>query len=371
MKGFEELGFEELGVTKREYGRLASGQLIHEYTLNNGRGSSLSVINYGGTVTSLRMPDRHGNCANVVLDLADLAAYVEHTASFACIVGRYANRIENGAFELDGKFHQLNRNNGQHTLHGGATGFGKVFWNITAEPQTSSESVSVVLGLQSPDGDQGFPGQLSLQVRYTLTTNHEWHIDYEAISDRATVLNLSSHCYFNLSGSGGDKESALAHELIINAKQYLSVTTEMIPESLESVVGTPFDFRRATIINVSHKSNHPQIAKASGYDHNFVLDGRDRISQTPNLTRAATLTDRKSGRVLEIETTEPGIQFYSGNHLGPHLQGPSGRGYQSGDGVCLETQHYPNSPNRADFPSTRLEPGQIFSSKTIHRFLVC
>ena len=367
--------FRPLGIEQREYGVLANGQVVTEFTLHNGRGASLSVINYGGTVTSLCMPDRHGHCENIVLNLGSLEAYVAHTASFGCIVGRYANRIENGRFFLDGKLHQLAVNDGAHTLHGGAAGLSKQFWNIVALPlaldlASHDQSVSVLLSIQSDDGEQGFPGTLAIDVCYTLTATNEWHISYRAISDKTTILNLSSHCYFNLSGSTARPMNAAQHTLMLNADLYTTVNSAMIPTELCEVSNTPFDFRKPTVIADRISQHHAQLELARGYDHNFVIKPtlEATVAGPLALQCAATLSDLRSGRGLEIFTTEPGIQLYSGNHLGSGLKDASGKQFQRGDGVCLETQHFPNSPNRPDFPSTLLEAGQVYKSTTKHRF---
>ena len=331
---------------------------VREYTLDNGRGLSLSAIRLGGIVTALRVPDRHGVPGNVVLGLPTLADYETRNPNFGTIVGRYGNRIAHGRFALDGAIHQLPINNGLHSLHGGPGGFGKRLWDITPLPPADDGSVALELKLVSEDGDQGYPGRLEATVRYTLTPANEWRIDYQARCDRPTIVNLTHHDYFNLSGRG----SVLDHRLTIAASRYCPVDGGLIPEGIAGVEGTPFDFREPHAIGSRIRDLHPQLLRARGYDHNWILDG------DAGLHFAARLEDPVSGRVMEVATTEPGLQFYSGNFLDGSLPGTAGQAIRQGDGLCLETQHFPDSPNRPDFPSTVLRPGDTFSSTTVHRF---
>lgn len=350
------------GIVRRPFGRLADGGEVEEFVLDNGRGLELAVIPYGGIVTSLRCPDREGRRANVVLGLQSLQDHVQRKPNFGTLVGRYANRIAGGRFTLDGKTFQLPCNEGgANTLHGGPVGFGARLWDIAALPAAEDGSVAVELSLLSEDDDQGFPGRLDLQVRYTLTPHDEWRIDYRASCDRATVLNLTHHAYWNLRGGG----SALGHRLKLPASRFLAVDRALIPEHEVAVDGTPFDFRESTVIDARIRDGHEQIVRARGYDHHWVLDG-----EGVGLKPAARLEDPASGRVLEIETTEPGIQFYAGNFLDGSLVGSDGRMLRQGDGVCLETQHAPDSPNRPEWPSTVLRQGDVFRSSTLHRFSV-
>ena len=351
------------GTAPRPWGTMADGRAVMEHTLDNGRGLRLSVINYGGIVTSLHCPDRAGRHGNVVLGFATLADYVERNPNFGILVGRYANRIAGGAFALDGQTHRLAQNDGTNTLHGGPGGFGKRWWEIETLPPAADGSVALVLSLDSADGDQGFPGRLQATVRYTVATDDSWRIDYRATTDRPTVVNLSHHGYFNLAGAG----SALDHELTLHASRYTTIDERLIPIDIADVGGTPFDFRRPTRIGERIRDDSEQLLRARGYDHNWVLDGPDG-SARGGLQRAARLAERGSGRVLEIETSEPGVQFYSGNFLDGRLRGASSKAYRQGDGVCLETQHFPDSPNRPDFPSTVLRPGEVFTSSTVYRF---
>lgn len=327
-----------------------------EYTLDNGAGLSLSAIERGGSVTALRVPDRHGRVANVVLGLPTLAAYEGPHPHLGAIVGRYANRIAQGRFTIDGSVVQLPTNDGPNTLHGGPRGFGTRAWDITPLPPAADGSVALELRLASEDGDQGFPGRLEVTVRYTLTRAMEWRITYEARCDRTTVVNLSHHAYFNLAGGG----SALDHRLAIAASRYCTVDAALIPQDLAPVDDTPFDFRAPAAVGARIREPHPQLLRARGYDHNWVLDGE-------GLRLAATLEDPVSGRVMEVRTTAPGLQFYSGNFLDGSLAGRDGA-LRQGDGLCLETQSFPDAPNRPDFPSTLLRPGETWTSTTVYHF---
>jgi aldose 1-epimerase len=348
------------GIRVRDYGQLADGRRVREYTLDNGAGLSLSAINLGGIVTALRVPERHGASGNVVLGFATLADYEAPHPHLGTIVGRYANRLAHGQFSIDGERFQVALNDGAHSLHGGPMGFGKRWWDIAELPRADDASVGIELSLVSEDGDQGYPGRLEARVRYTLTPRNEWRIDYSARCDRATVVNLTHHDYFNLSGGGSIED----HVLTIAGSRYCPVDTGLIPEGIAEVEGTPFDFREATAIGARIRDIHPQLLRAHGYDHNWVLDA----PALPGLHLAARLEDPASGRVMEVETTEPGLQFYSGNFLDGSLAGAAGEAYRQGAGLCLETQHFPDAPNRPEFASTLLRPGEVYSSSTVHRF---
>ena len=343
---------------------MPDGRSVREYVLDNGLGLRLHAINLGGIVTALHCPDRKGRDANVVLGFVDLADYLERNPHFGTLVGRYANRIARGRFQLDGRPCQLTLNDGANSLHGGVRGFGTRWWAI--EPSASAADGSVALGLSlvSEDGEEGYPGRLQVHVEYTLTRRNEWRIDYRATTDRPTVVNLTNHSYFNLAGEG----SALDHSLRLHAGRYVEIDAELIPTRIAAVAGTPFDFRAPTRIGDRVRCGHPQLLMARGYDHNWVLDDLERAGAGSALRPAARLVDPASGRALEISTTEPGIQFYSGNQLDGRLLGSAARAYRQGDGVCLETQHFPDSPNRPDFPSAVLRPGETFRSTTVHRF---
>ena len=344
----------------RPYGHLPDGRSVFEYTLDNGRGLLLRAINYGGIVTELHCADRDGRPGNVVLGFDNLTDYLERNPSFGTLVGRYGNRIAGGRFTLDGETHQLALNDGAHALHGGPGGFGKRWWAITPLPPEADGSVALELTLTSDDGDEHYPGRLDVTVRYTLTPANEWRIDYRATTSRATVMNLTHHGYYNLAGRG----SALGHRLTLNASLFLQVDAELIPTETAEVDGTPFDFRQPTRIAERIRSGHPQLMAARGYDHCYLIDR----TGDKGLVHAARLADPASGRVMDVATTEPCIQFYSSNFLDGRLRGAHGQAYRQGDGVCLETQHCPDSPNRPEFPSTVLRPGETFQSTTVHRF---
>jgi len=350
------------GIRRQAFGVLPDGRAVDQYTLSNGRGLSLSAINLGAIVTAIQCPDRQGRSANVVLGLPTLDDYVHRNQNFGTIVGRYGNRIARGRFVLDGVTHQLAVNNPPNALHGGPTGFSSRWWAIEPLPPSDDGSVAVELGYRSADGEEGYPGELDVQVRYTLTPANEWRIDYRATTSRATVLNLTHHGYFNLAGGG----SVLDHRLTLAASRFARVDATLIPERIADVAGTPFDFREATPIGARIRDADAQLQIARGYDHHWVLD-RDPLNAAA-MAFAARLEDPASGRWLEIETTEPGLQFYSGNFLDGRLLGSGGQAYRQGDGLCLETQHHPDAPNRPDFPSTVLRPGEVFTSGTVHRF---
>lgn len=348
-----------------EYGRLPDGRVVHEYTLSNGRGLTLTAITLGGIVTSLNVPDAASRAANVVLGFDNLDDYVHRNPSFGIIVGRYGNRIAGASFSLDGETHTLSRNDGPNCLHGGAEGFGHRLWQAEPAAPREGEAAALLLRYTSPHGEMGFPGELRVSVRYALSaTDNTWRIDYEATCDRATVVNLTHHDYFNLAGAG----SVLDHELTLAASRYSEVDRHLIPQRHAPVAGTPFDFRTATRIGARIRQAHPQLLLAKGYDHNWLLDG---LPDADGLRHAATLQDPASGRRMAVLTTEPAVQFYSGNFLDGSLAGPGGRIYRQGDGLCLETQHNPDSPHHeasGDWPSTVLRPGSTWRSTTIHRF---
>ena len=355
-------------MQRRDYGHLPGGQVVHEYTLENGLGLKLTAITLGGIVTGLWVPDAAGRSGNVVLGFDNLDDYVHRNPSFGIIVGRYGNRIAGASFELDGQTHALGRNDGPHCLHGGPEGFGHRLWSAElSEPAElrPGEADALSLRYTSPHGEQGFPGELKVTVRYAVSaTDNSWRIDYEATTDRATVVNLTHHDYFNLAGQG----SVLQHRLTIPASRYSEVDPTLIPLRHASVANTPFDFREATSIAARIRQSHPQLLFAKGYDHNWLLDGE---ADGSGLRLAATLEDGYSGRRMDILSTEPALQFYSGNFLDGSLSGPAGRIYRQGDGLCLETQHNPDSPHHEaslDWPSTVLRPGDVFRSTTVHRF---
>ncbi|MFF9581907.1 aldose epimerase family protein [Streptomyces achromogenes] len=345
---------------KELFGTLADGTEVHRWSLENG-GTRMKVLSYGGVVQSLQLPDRHGRYANVVAGFDDIADYAAKSPYFGALIGRYGNRIDAGRFTLDGKQYQLDVNDGGNSLHGGAKGFDKRVWDV--EPFTEGTDVGLRLRYTSADGEMGYPGTLRARVTYTLTRHGDWRIDYEATTDKATVVNLTSHVYWNLAGegSGGIED----HELSIAAARYTPTDSGLIPTGeLAKVAGTPFDFRHAKPIGRDLRAGHEQLVLAKGYDHNWVLD--KGITAHPE--HIATLRDPRSGRTLKIATDQPGLQFYSGNFLDGTLTGTSGHTYRQGDALCLETQHFPDSPNHPAFPSTVLRPGQTYRTTTIHRF---
>ncbi|AYN41520.1 galactose mutarotase [Streptomyces dangxiongensis] len=345
---------------REPFGTLTDGTKVHRWSLENG-GTRLKVLSYGGIVQSLQTPDRHGRHADIVAGFDDIADYEAKSPYFGALIGRYGNRIGKGRFTLDGTSHQLSVNDGVNHLHGGAKGFDKHVWDV--EPFTEGSDVGLHLHYTSVDGEMGYPGTLRTKVTYTLTRHGDWRITYEATTDRATIVNLTSHVYWNLAGEGsGTIED---HELTIAASRYTPTDSGLIPTGeLAGVAGTPFDFRRGKPIGRDLRAGHEQQVQAKGYDHNWVLD--KGITARPE--HIATLRDPRSGRTLRIATDQPGLQFYSGNFLDGTLTGTGGRTYRQGDALCLETQHFPDSPNHPHFPSTVLRPGQPYRTTTIHTF---
>jgi aldose 1-epimerase len=343
-------------IEKATFGR-ADGRDIELYTLTNAHGVEVRIMTYGATIVSLKTPDRAGRLQNIVLGFESLAPYLAGVPYFGATVGRYANRIAGGRFALDGKTYQLTRNNGPNTLHGGARGFDKRIW--TAEPQPGANEVGLRLTYVSPAGEEGFPGELTAHVTYRLQSDDTLAIEYEARTTAATPVNLANHAYFNLSGDL--HTPILGHELTIAAGRFTPVDATLIPTGeLRPVTGTPFDFRMPQAIGSRIDAADEQLRLGHGYDHNWVLDGHDPT--TPVL--AAVLSDPASGRTLRIRTTQPGLQFYSGNFLDGKPSG-SGTVFAHRTGLCLETQHFPDSPNHPAFPGTILRPGDTYSEKTL------
>ncbi|MFF8968403.1 aldose epimerase family protein [Streptomyces sp. NPDC014995] len=342
------------------FGKLADGTEVHRWALENG-GTRLKVLDYGGVVQSLEIPDRHGHHRNVSLGFDTIEDYVASSPYFGALIGRYGNRIGDGRFTLDGTPHRVDVNDGANSLHGGGRGFDSRMWDV--EPFTQGSDVGLYLSRTSADGEMGYPGTLEVKVTYTLTERGDWRIDYEATTDRTTVVNLTSHVYWNLAGEGSG--SVHDHELWIAASRYTPVDSGLIPTGeLAEVAGTPFDFRRAKTVGEDLRVAHEQLLYAKGMDHNWVLDKGATAKPLP----VATLRDPVSGRTLRVSTTEPGLQFYSGNFLDGTLVGTGGNVYRQGDALCLETQHFPDSPNKPSFPSTVLRPGQTYRSTTVHSF---
>ncbi len=354
------------GVTKSAFGGTADGDSVDLYTLTNENGVTMSVTNYGGIVTSLRAPDREGQMDDIVLGFDSLAGYTSEAYEaanpyFGALIGRYGNRIADGKFTVGGQTYTLETNDGPNHLHGGEEGFDRVVWD--AEPVRKNGKVGLVLTHISPDGHGGYPGRLDVEVTYTLTDANELVVDYRATTTKATPVNLTQHSYFNLDGHANG--SILDHELMIHAEAFTPVDATLIPiGDVRSVAGTPLDFRDPTPIGRRIDQDNRQLEIAGGYDHNFVLARQDRDS----LHLAARVYEPDSGREMEVLTTEPGLQFYSGNFLDGSITGKRGAVYSQHSGFALETQHFPNSPNEPDFPSTILEPDETYTSRTVYRF---
>jgi aldose 1-epimerase len=355
-----------LSISKSSFGTLPGGTAVDKYTLRNAHGMSVSVLTYGGIIQSLSVPDNRGHARNVTLGFANLAgytsdAYVKSNPYFGAIIGRYGNRIGGAQFSLDGKTYALDKNNGPNSLHGGTKGFDKFVWN--AEQIPGSKTVGLRLSRTSPAGEGGYPGNLAVSVLFTLNNANQVRFAYTATTDAPTVVNLTNHSYWNLAGEGSG--TIYDHRLKLNASRYTPIDDTLIPTgALDPVAGTPFDFRTFHAIGARIRGNDQQLVFGRGYDHNFVLNPK----KGGGMNLAARLRDPSSGRQLTITTTEPGIQFYSGNFLDGTLYGTSGRQYRQGDGLALETQHYPDSPNKPAFPSTRLDPGQTYRSTTVYAF---
>jgi aldose 1-epimerase len=343
-------------ISEQDWGQTRDGTPVKLYTLTNRNGMVVKITNYGAIVTELHVPDRTGNLTNVVLGFDNLEQYLKGHPGFGAIIGRVANRIAKARFTLEGQEYQLAANNGPNHIHGGLKSFDKVVWDSKTLP-TKPNAASVQFTYLSKDGEEGYPGNLSVAVIYTLTADNELRIDYHATTDKSTILNLTNHSYFNLAGSG----TVLGHELFINADQYTPSDAELIPTGeIAAVKGTPLDFTQPTTIGARIEQLKPN---PGGYDHNYVLNHGGT-----NLTLAARAFEPKSGRVLEVSTTEPGVQLYTGNFLDGRLMGVGGVAYDRHSGFCLETQHFPDSINKPNFPSTVLRPGQTFQSTTVFKF---
>jgi aldose 1-epimerase len=344
-------------VKQEPYGKMPDGTAVDIYTLTNEKGMQARIITYGGALVSLTAPDKDGKYADVLMAMDDLDGMRQQDNFFGALIGRYGNRIGKAQFALDGKTYKLPANDGANTLHGGPQGFDKKVW--AAKSATSSEGPSLELTYTSPDGEMGFPGTLNAKVVYTLTNTNAVRIDYTATADKPTVANLTNHAYFNLAGEG----DILAHEVMINADRFTPVDEGLIPTGeLKPVKGTPFDFTTATAIGARINQDDQQLKYGKGYDHNWVLNKNDA-----SMTKAAEVRDPKSGRVMEVWTTEPGLQFYTGNFLDGKFKG-KGRTFNLRNAFCMETQHYPDSPNQSSFPSTRLNPGQTYHTTSEYRF---
>ncbi len=360
------LGAQAAGLSSehKPFGKTNDGTAVEQYVLRNSHGVQATVITYGAVLQSLKVPDKHGQFADVVLGFDNVQGYQAGTAFFGATIGRFGNRLAKGAFELDGKRYQVPLNDGPNSLHGGAQGFDKQVWK--AQPVKQKDSVGVTLSYLSKDGEMGFPGNLKVDVTYSLNDKNELHIDYKATTDKPTVLNLTNHSYFNLAGAGnGDVLKQLA---TLHASHYTPVNSTLIPTGeLAPVAGTPMDFLKPTAIGQHIKDDHPQLKfaepKQGGFDFNWVLDAKGDIGKL-----AADVRDPQSGRRLQLYTSEPGIQFYTSNFLDGSIKGKGGKPYAHWSAFTLETQHYPDGPNQPNFPSTRLDPGQTYSQNTVLKF---
>jgi aldose 1-epimerase len=349
-------------ITKSDYGTLADGQKVDLYALKNAAGMSVDIMTYGGVITRMTAPDKTGKYDDITLGCVDLASYEKGTPYFGALVGRYGNRIAKGKFTLDGRTYTLVANNGANHLHGGKRGFDKMIWAATP---IEGDEPALKLTYTSKDMEEGYPGNLSIEVLYTLQKDNALRIDYKATTDKTTVVNLTNHAYFNLAGQ--DKGSILDHELMLKADRFLPVDKGLIPTGvLQPVVNTPFDFTEATKIGLRiNDTLDTQIKYGGGYDHCWVF-----ADNTNTLKSVAELSESTSGRVMEVLTTEPAVQFYTGNFLDGKVISKTGVAYQKRSGMCLETQHYPDSPNQSKFPTTTLKPNETYQTTTVYRFSV-
>jgi len=348
-------------VKKEPYGKTSDGKDVFLYTLTNAKGCTIKVTNYGGIITQIIVPDKSGKMGDVALGYDKVEDYIKASPYFGCLVGRYGNRIAKGKFKLNGVEYTLAVNNGENALHGGLKGFDKVLWDV--KETKAKKGTALELSYVSKDMEEGYPGTLTCKVVYTWTDNNELKIDYAATTDKDTVVNLTQHTYFNLAGAGdGD---ILDHEVMIAADRFTPVDKGLIPTGeLKPVKGTPFDFTKSTKIGARIKEDDEQLKFGGGYDHNWVLNNKKG-----KLALAATVYEATSGRFMEVLTTEPGLQFYVGNFLDGTNIGKGGKAYKHRYGFCMETQHFPDSPNQPAFPSTVLKPGQVYRQTTVYRFL--
>jgi aldose 1-epimerase len=346
------------GITSKPFGAV-DGQIVDLYTLRNAKGAEVTITNFGGIVVTLLVPDRSGKLTDVVCGYDNVDGYLGKRFFFGALIGRYGNRIANGKFILEGKSYSLSQNENPNTLHGGTKGFDRVIWQ--ARPIESKLGAALELTYRAKDGEEGFPGNLDVTAVYTLTDDNALRIDFKAHTDKPTVVNLTHHSYFNLNGEG----TILDHLLTVNANKFTPVDSTLIPTGeLRPVEGTPFDFRKPTAIGARIGAADDQLKLASGYDHNWVVTQK----KPGKLTLDAVLKSAKSGIIMEVLSDEPGLQFYSGNFLDGTLHGKNGQVYQFRSAVCLEPQHYPDSPNHATFPSTVLKPGETYTNTIIYKF---
>ncbi|MDQ8011346.1 MAG: aldose epimerase family protein [Flavobacterium nitrogenifigens] len=349
-------------IEKSEYGATAKGEKVESYKLKNQNGMEVDIITFGGRITDLKVPNKEGVSENVVIGFSSLAQYEKENPFFGALIGRYGNRIAKGKFSLDGKEYKLAINNAPNALHGGPQGFFNVVWK--ADEVKSGDTASLKLSYVSKDMEEGYPGNLKVFVTYTLTNDNQLEVLYEATTDKKTVVNLTQHSYFNLSGDF--TKTILDHELTLNADKLVPVDADLIPTGkLEDVAGTPFDFRTPKLIGAAINAKNDQLEKGKGYDHCWVLNNPEK-----GKTIIAKVYHAASGRVMEMTTDEPGIQFYSGNFLDGTLPMPNGGTFAHRTGLCLETEHYPDSPNQKNFPTTVLNPGENYKTKTTFKFSV-
>jgi len=347
-------------ITKEPFGRTENDRQVDIYTLTNKNGIEVRAVTYGGIILSLTVPDKNGILADIVLGYNTLDGYLEANPYFGAIVGRYGNRIGNARFTLDGTEYELAQNNGPNHLHGGLVGYDKVVWS--AETFEKEEERGVIFSYTSPDGEEGYPGTLDVRVTYTLTDQNELIFDYHATTDKATPVNLTQHTYFNLAGH--DRGDILSHEMQIFADRFTPTDDTLIPTGeLRSVTETPMDFTESTVIGARIEEAYEPLVLAGGYDHNYILD-----RENDGLSLAARVFEPSSGRVMEVLTTEPGMQFYSGNFLDGSITGKGGAVYPQRSGFCLETQHFPDSPNKPAFPPAIVRPGEVYQTQTVFRF---
>ena len=349
-----------LSVSEAPFGKLPTGEVTTVYTLTNARGLVVKVTNWGGVITEIHTPDKNGKMGDIVLGFDNVDGYLKNKSFYGAMIGRYGNRIGKGRFTLDGKHYQLTLNDGPNHLHGGTVGFDKILWNTKSF--STKNSVGITLTHLSPDGDQGYPGNLKVKVTYELTNNDEFVIHYKATTDKATPINMTQHPYFNLAGGG----TILDQELQINASRYTPIDATLIPTGeLAAVAGTPFDFTKSHAIGDMITQENVQLKNGGGYDHNWVLNKKSDSEWGMD----ARFYDPKSGRVLEVYSDEPGLQFYSGNFLDGKIDG-KGVNFVYRGAICLEPQHFPDSPNKPDFPSTILKPGEEYDNKLLFKFSV-
>ncbi|MFC1764257.1 aldose epimerase family protein [Planctomycetota bacterium] len=350
-----------MDIIQSSFGTTPVGEQVDLYTLTNANGLELGIITWGGTCKSLKVPDRKGNLGDILLGHDSLDGYLTHDTNpyFCALIGRYGNRIGKGKFSIDGTEYSVAINNTPNHLHGGKVGFDQKIWS--AKPITTEDAVALELKYTSPDGEENYPGNLAVTVIYTLNNDNEMIINYKATTDKPTLCNLTNHNYYNFTGA---KRDHLEHQMMINASQFTPVDKGLIPTAeMADVDGTPFDFTTPKAIGKDIAVNDQQINYGLGYDHNFILN------KTQNeMSKAAEVYEPTTGRVMEVWTTEPGIQFYTGNFLDGTITGKGGKVYQKHDGFCLETQHYPDSPNKPQWPTTILRPGETYQTTTVHKF---